>query len=472
MTFAYKILLGSIASLLIGSFSAMYFTHISAKAHLREEFAQQAESSVEKLSKLLSNYENEQQACEFLKQLSLVGDFTLLALKNRQASICQYGSYDKTEFNLANVDSTIESLESTKVYLTYGQVDCHKKGCVPLELEAGFSFAKLEQNLEVLWLSELQVTLAQLFSATLFLAIFAFLVKRRLEALSEACIRIQNGAHELKLKSGGNDEIAKIGKAMQAMAISLHAAAIEKDLQRSTSQHVSKMTALGEMAAGVAHEINNPLMIISGKAQQVLKKIREGQVEPREFEQALEKIQGTTNRIAKIVSGLRTFSRNGTGDPMQPTLLKTIITDTADLCGEKFRNNNVTFEIGDIPTVILQCRAVQISQVLLNLLNNSFDAVQPLPARWIKLSVESKDDTIKIRVTDSGSGIPPETAEKMMQPFYTTKEIGKGTGLGLSVSNGIVAEHGGKLFYELNQGHTSFVIQLPTQTKQVLGKSA
>ena len=93
-------------------------------------------------------------------------------------------------------------------------------------------------------------------------------------------------------------------------------------------------------------------------------------------------------------------------------------------------------------------------------LNNSLDALFILPEKWVKIRVESKKDLVIIHVIDSGLGIKEEIAEQMMIPFFTTKEIGKGTGLGLSISKGIVEAHNGKFYYQRENGHTSFVIEL------------
>jgi C4-dicarboxylate-specific signal transduction histidine kinase len=470
MKFASKLLLGSIASLLLGSMAVMYISHFRAKEHLREDFAIKAEFAVMNLGKVLSNLEgDEKSVCRFLSQLADIGQFSYLSLNRGSARVCFFGKKEYSGFSLSNIDTSIKMLEKNKVYSTFAAVNCGTPNCKAMELEAGIDFADLNKNLRMLWINQIRGTVAQIVSATLFLLIFSILVKRRLQILSDACEQIQNGDLELNLKISGKDEISHIGLAMRLMAKNLKAAEVEKDRQRSTAQHTSKMTALGEMAAGVAHEINNPLMIISGKAQHFLKKSKQGQLEKREIEDGLEKILSTSNRIGKIVSGLRSFSRNGEKDPLLPTSLKKVIEDTVDLCGEKFRENGVQLVVEQFQDSTVKCRAVQISQVLLNLLNNSYDAIQLNDEKWIKISVFVQKEVGTIRVSDSGKGIASDVVDKMMLPFFTTKEIGKGTGLGLSVSNGIILEHNGKMYYELFENHTSFVIQLPVliENKQI-----
>lgn len=111
--------------------------------------------------------------------------------------------------------------------------------------------------------------------------------------------------------------------------------------------------------------------------------------------------------------------------------------------------------------LLLKCRPVQISQVILNLLNNAYDAIQPLDERWIHIAAFKKDQYIELQITDSGLGIPRDVAEKIMQPFYSTKDVGKGTGLGLSISSGIVRDHGGELVLDVGAKNTRFIVRFP-----------
>lgn len=225
----------------------------------------------------------------------------------------------------------------------------------------------------------------------------------------------------------------------------------------------AKMSSLGEMAGGIAHEINNPLTIIMAKAGQLEAKIAQGRAEPEVIRVSLSKIIATCERIAKIIKGLREFSRNSEFDPMLKTPIQSILDTTLELCRERFRNQGIDLRIQlDGNETALECREIQISQALMNLLSNAYDAILNCNEKWIELSVKREGDRIKISVTDSGRGISDEVVMKMMQPFFTTKEIGKGTGLGLSITQGIVEDHHGTLKYEKSpEGHTRFVIDLP-----------
>ncbi len=222
-----------------------------------------------------------------------------------------------------------------------------------------------------------------------------------------------------------------------------------------------KLSALGEMAGGIAHEINSPLAIINGKAELLKKEAREGKFEKERFVNELGKIEFTVERIAKIIRGLRSFSRNSEFDPLTPTSLENIITDTLELCRERLRGLGIELRLSPTAAIEISCRAPQISQILMNLVNNASDAIEALDEKWIEIKVECSADKALIFVTDSGNGIPSEIAEQMMVPFFTTKDVGKGTGLGLSISKGLAEDNGGSLHYAEKHPHTCFVVEIP-----------
>lgn len=225
----------------------------------------------------------------------------------------------------------------------------------------------------------------------------------------------------------------------------------------------ARMSTFGEMAAGIAHEINNPLMIIIGKTTRLKRRLLDNTIDHEELLAVLTQIVETSNRIVKIIRGLRSFSRDGERDPMEVILLSKVIQDTLDLCQERFKDNSIELkvDIGSSHEAKIKGKAVQLSQVLFNLLNNAIDAVSSLPEKWVEVKVTLSNDTCTISVTDSGHGIPQELQDKIMFPFFTTKEVGKGTGLGLSISKVLIEKHNGRLFYDQNSPHTRFVIELP-----------
>ncbi len=223
----------------------------------------------------------------------------------------------------------------------------------------------------------------------------------------------------------------------------------------------AKMTSLGEMAGGIAHEINTPLAIILSATHQIETYLA---LAPPNIEKSLyklKKVESTAQRISQIVRGLRTFSRNSNNDSWEQCSLRQVISDTVALCNEKFRASEIKIEIKESDDFQVNCIPTQISQIILNLLNNAHDAVVELSEKWISIELELIDKNVCVRIIDSGKGIESSVASSLMQPFFTTKQVGKGTGLGLSISKGIAESFKGSLAYKIHHGQTSFVLVLP-----------
>lgn len=223
----------------------------------------------------------------------------------------------------------------------------------------------------------------------------------------------------------------------------------------------NKMAELGEMAGGIAHEINSPLMTILNSAEVLREIFATHPLDEKAGEQYLSMIVSTTDRIARIIRGLRSFSRNADNDPMLECDLNTLIESTAEMCRERLKTHEIKFTVQCEPNLTLECREAQISQILLNLIGNALDAIDKLDEKWIRLEADEIENMIRIKIVDSGKGIPSTIAAKIMQPFFTTKEIGKGTGLGLSVSFGLAEAHNGKLYYSDGEKNTTFCLSLP-----------
>ncbi|MBN8537867.1 MAG: GHKL domain-containing protein [Deltaproteobacteria bacterium] len=236
----------------------------------------------------------------------------------------------------------------------------------------------------------------------------------------------------------------------------------------------SKMATLGEIASGVAHEINNPLTIIQAKAIIMQKKMEKKQILDTDMAEGFQKIISTVARITKIIKGLRFISRDGSSDSPVRVMLSQVLEMTLDLCVERLRNNQIKFEVDTfVDDFEIEVKETQMVQVFLNLINNSFDAIKELENKWVKISIEGNDNLVTIRFTDSGLGISESILEKIMNPFFTTKPIGQGTGLGLSSSKGIVEGHSGKLYYNKKSPNTQFVIEIPYIRKvQIQQKAA
>lgn len=227
-----------------------------------------------------------------------------------------------------------------------------------------------------------------------------------------------------------------------------------------------KMSLLGEMAGGIAHEINNPLSIINWKSMTLKQKIDDNKFEKELFKTELDKIVATTDRISKIVRGLRTFSRNADADPFEKVTIKSIVEDSIELCQEKFKKSNIELKINIDRDEQFECRSAQIIQILLNLLSNASDAIESFENKWIQIDVKTEPNLVIFSVCDCGNGIPANVVEQMMRPFFTTKQKGKGTGLGLSISLGIAKQHNGNLIYDTKSRNTRFELILPKSQKK------
>jgi C4-dicarboxylate-specific signal transduction histidine kinase len=160
---------------------------------------------------------------------------------------------------------------------------------------------------------------------------------------------------------------------------------------------------------------------------------------------------------------MQSFARNAENDPMESVTVKNVLDQTLVLCSERFRNHDIRLEL-DFPMEesYLHCRPTEIQQILINLVSNSFHAVENASERWVRLGVSVSAEKTEFSVTDSGAGIPPAIRAKIMQPFFTTKQAGKGTGLGLSISRAIAVQHKGDLFLDTQCKNTRFVLSLPT----------
>lgn len=235
----------------------------------------------------------------------------------------------------------------------------------------------------------------------------------------------------------------------------------ELDIQRTKAEFSARLATLGEMAGGIAHEVNNPLSVIIGVSSQIATLIQQPEIDVAKVTDKIDKISKTSFRISKIVTGLQSFSRQSDKDPFVPTPLTQILDDTFELCRERFLQHSIQLIIQDAPDLELPVRSVQISQVLINLLNNAFDVIKNTDNPMINLSFQVTESDVLIHVSDSGPGIPKSIAERIFDPFFTTKDVGQGTGLGLSISRSIMLDHQGDLQLLMDAPQTTFQVRLP-----------
>jgi PAS domain S-box-containing protein len=231
----------------------------------------------------------------------------------------------------------------------------------------------------------------------------------------------------------------------------------KKELEKR-AQVTSRLAAIGEMAAGIAHEINNPLTGIIGYAHLLMQSDI-----PADIKKDVEVIDHGAQRVASIVKRLLTFARQ---QPMEREYLNInrVVETALELQAYYLRTGNIKVVLQLEPNLPLTIAdANQLQQVFLNIIVNAKIEMQELKGKGVlTIKTEKIDNVIKISFGDNGPGIAPENLEKIFQPFFTTRPIGKGTGLGLSICHGIIVEHSGKIYAEneLNKGAT-FIIELP-----------
>ena len=236
-----------------------------------------------------------------------------------------------------------------------------------------------------------------------------------------------------------------------------------RELQQVQDQliHAGKMAALGELAAGVAHEINNPLTGILTFSSLLLKKMDEN----HPWKKDMETIVQQTSRCRNIVKGLLDFARQRKPDRKSSNIL-TLLEKTLTLLEKQapFQNIKIVKEFGkEIPPVFID--GDQIEQVLMNIILNAADAMTE-KGGTLRIKTDLKDGIVEVSFSDTGQGIAKDNIPKLFDPFFTTKQTGKGTGLGLAISYGIIQSHNGdiKVESEVGKGST-FRVRLPVSSE-------
>lgn len=232
--------------------------------------------------------------------------------------------------------------------------------------------------------------------------------------------------------------------------------------QRAQMAAASRLAALGEMAGGLAHELNTPLAVMSLTVEQLLVQARSGPVSPERLIRGLSRMESTLGRVTRIIKSLRSFARDGEGDAPEEVSLGAFTEDVLSFCRERILNHGVRLNVRlPDPDARVSLSTTQLAQVLLNLLNNAHDAVIGQELAWIEVCAERVGDGVRFSVSDSGPGVPEKHRERIFEPFFTTRAVGQGTGLGLPISKGLVERLGGRLQLDVTSPNTRFVVELP-----------
>jgi C4-dicarboxylate-specific signal transduction histidine kinase len=266
----------------------------------------------------------------------------------------------------------------------------------------------------------------------------------------------------------------KLEKRVQQRTEEIQNLSKQLDAERIKSIHKEKLASIGELAAGVGHEINNPLTIVGANLMSIKKKLKKGQVLGLDDLVAyIDKMETALSRIGVIVKGLRNFSRSESTEDFDPI---SCLTESVEMLQGIYMNEGVSLsmeETDGFVGVSVHGSRGKLQQVFMNFLSNARDAVSTQKKKQIKISFSQQGDQLKICFDDSGVGIPKEVQDRIFDPFFTTKSVGKGTGLGLSLAHKYLAELDGKIDIEQSDlGGARIVLFLPTASGVAEKKSA
>ena len=277
------------------------------------------------------------------------------------------------------------------------------------------------------------------------------------------------------MQSGAQDYLIKDEINSQSISRSL-LYAIERKKAEKALRDSQKLASLGTLAAGIAHEINSPLQVITGMSESLIRKLRSNTIDTEQVIRNLETINRNSWRVADIVRSLLTYSR-ATVDEMHSHDLNAIVNDSLLLIEHQLLSwANITVHTLLSPLIPpLICDRNKITQVIINLLTNARDALPTGGEITISTLYDNQNKQHILQIKDNGKGIPPHQLRNIFDPFFTTKPIGQGTGLGLSIVLGIVRAHGGTIDVESQENvGTTFTIKLPSEplaksTKENIG---
>ena len=306
-----------------------------------------------------------------------------------------------------------------------------------IEADSKTVFAPIENMRRSIWL-----LLGLLLVISLLISVWAaWQLAQPVHELADVITRYADGDHSIRYQDKRKDEIGIAGKAFNYLTSSLEKAEQERDKAEQQVRQSERLASVGQLAAGIGHEINNPLMNIMSLAALVEESVKGDE----QVKSDLQLLQKEGQRCARIVQGILSFARENKPDYREFNMAE-LVDETLALLQHRVESADITVVTDQETDLYMTGDMNQLQQVLVNIILN---AVQASKAGG-KIHIKSyKDiDYIAVEIIDSGAGISPDAFNKVFDPFFTTKKEGEGTGLGLSVSYGIVKHHGGTIHIE------------------------
>jgi PAS domain S-box-containing protein len=306
----------------------------------------------------------------------------------------------------------------------------------------------------------------------LFDAVDADIVRERLAEVIDECATVKHIETRL-IRPDGRTALIDMSLSPRIMAGSVIGAVItaddvtEKRAMEAQLVHAAKMASIGEMATGMAHELNQPLSVINMAAQLAKSGINDKDYTEEFISERIDLILKQVGRASGIINHLRTFGRKDDANLIEMNV-NVPVREAFCMLDEQLKNRSIEARLmleDGIPAVLGDSNRLE--QVFINLIVNARDALEGVerPDMQKTITVRSFHDAEKkaarIVFSDNGPGIPAKIIDRVFEPFFTTKEIGKGTGLGLSISYGIIRSHGGTMRVDSSEGGTTFAIDLP-----------
>lgn len=319
--------------------------------------------------------------------------------------------------------------------------------------------AKLTRR--ILWMGTSFLILAWVFG---FIIVFHHVryLMRAIGGLREGLRKIAAGELGLQIPVIVQDELGNMAQAFNQMSRDLEEAREEMKKAQARMLQSEKLSAVGQLAGGVAHEINNPLGVILGFAQSVVRRMKGD--DP--LSMPLKAIEREALRCKNLVQSLLTFSRATQDERLSGTDPNAAILESLSLIQVRSKISGIELiQELDIALPAVKANKNQLQQVIINLCNNAIDAMSRGGRITLRTCVsQRKADHVEIQVRDTGAGIPPEIQARIFEPFFTTKEVGKGTGLGLALVYEIIQKHEGSIELQSEVGHgTTFTVYLPME---------